>query len=101
MKKVVTLAVIGIVWVQTAFAVLSGFYESLVELKTMLNDSRFAETFQTADTIQRIETIDSGFVVQTRDKEMKVDVIYQPQTHPGKQQFDLRFHRPTQIDTTR
>jgi hypothetical protein len=91
MKKIAFLAFFGLMC-QTAEGVLPPFYESVAEIKAILNDPQLGEKM--GYPIERIQRNESGYIVVTRDKSIQVDVVYR-HNGIGPAKFQLQFHEPT------
>lgn len=83
----------------SAFAVLPPLYHSSAEIKRILEDKRFGEKLASGELVLDIKKVEGGWLVTTQSHEMKVNVIYLPNTMPGPAQFDLDFQDPVEINS--
>jgi hypothetical protein len=80
---------LGIISVEAA---LPPFYQSLNEYRALLNSPELAKKLGSVESIQEIQRTDSGFIITTTKHTMDVDIIFDPQNHPGPAQFHFFFH---------
>lgn len=95
MCKIKALAFLGLSMIalsQNAYAILSPLNQSLVEINTLINSPEMADAFASGEAIQEIRHIERGYVVRSQNKEIFVEVVYQPSTRPGPAVFQLHFH---------
>lgn len=73
-------------------AALPPFYQSLNEYKALLNSEELAQKLGSAESLRNIERTESGFQIKTTRYILIVDVIHDPQEHPGPIPFHFNFH---------
>lgn len=79
-------------------AALPPLYETLKEYKALLDSPQLTENLVSADAIENIQRDNYGFLIKTNKHTMKVDVVYDPQTHPGPSKFHFVFHKAESLD---
>ncbi len=77
-----------------AFAILPPFYHTTREIKTILDDPALHEKLGSAQMIQDIIKVDSGYVIITQDYFLQVAVEYQHSGKVGPGEFVLHFAEP-------
>jgi hypothetical protein len=97
MKKMIFLFLASVSICQTAFAALPPFAQNLREVEAILTNEQLTEQLGYAQPLDEIKKVDGGYVIITSGKELRVDVIYKPQSMPGPAKFDLKFHAATPI----
>ena len=65
MKKIITLALTLLAIQGSAFAALPPLYQSLTELKTIINDERLGQYLQSGDLITDIRKVNDGYLIET------------------------------------
>jgi len=78
-------------------AALPPLYESLNEYKSLLNNPELAEKIGSGEPIKNIKRTENGFLVTGNRFTLNVDLIFEPQNHPGPSKFHFIFHDPEQI----
>lgn len=73
-------------------AALPPLYATLNEYKSLLNDQELADKLGSAESIRDIKRTESGFIVTGNRYSLHVDLIYEPQNHPGPAKFHFVFH---------
>lgn len=73
-------------------AALSPFYESLSEYQSLLKSQELTNKLGSAEGIRDIKRTDKGFIITTYQSTLNVDLIYDPQEHPGPAKFHFVFH---------
>lgn len=96
MKKCLFTCLLSMLLAQSGFALLSPLSESLVELKTLLEDPRLQKSFGEGEAVQSIERTNEGYLVQTNKSKLNVDLIYRPMNRIGPQQFEFHFNATEQ-----
>ena len=91
MNKLLSSLVVFLACTASVSAALPPLAQSIAELKALLMNEEVASSLGMAESIQRIEKTDSGYLVTTRSKELAVDVIYLPAQNIGPLKFDLKF----------
>lgn len=79
--------------VQTATAALPPLWQSVNEIKTILDDPRFGTELESGELILKIKKTDEGWLIVTNRHRLYVKVIEQPQTRPGPAKFTLEFQK--------
>lgn len=79
-------------------AALPPLYETLKEYQALLASPQITEKLVSADAIQDIQRDSYGFLIKTNKHNLKVDVVYEPQNHPGPSKFHFVFHDAEAID---
>lgn len=77
-----------------AEGVLPPLYNSIEEIKTILEDERLVDALTSGQSIVSIKRVDKGYEIQTPKYLLEVDVTYLPQTMPGPGKFSLNFQEP-------
>lgn len=75
-----------------AFALLSPFQQSVIELKTLLDSPDLTQNLPSTEWIKDIRRLENSFILVTTNHRMVVDVIYLPRQGPGPQKFKLYFN---------
>lgn len=78
-----------------AFAVLPPFYHVTNEIKAILDDPMLHEKLGSAQMIQEIKRVDSGYLITTQDYSLQVSVEYVPTELIGTGKFVLHFAEPS------
>lgn len=98
MKKMMMLAAISLTFTMNAFAALPPFYESLIEISSILKDQQLAEKLSSGEPIVEIKKNDQGFLITTSQHKLQVNVVYEKQNMPGPAKFTLQFQNPEALD---
>ena len=93
MKKIITLALTLLAIQGSAFAVLPPLYQSLTELKTIINDERLGQYLQSGDLITDIRKVNDGYLIETNRGQLLAKVVYQPNNMPGPARFKIEFEQ--------
>jgi hypothetical protein len=96
MKKMLFVCALGLS-VQV-FGALPPLYQSVAELKAILEDKRLGEQLNSAQVIQQIMRIEGGYDIRTQDYVLQIDVRALPSTRPGPQRFELHFNDATSLN---
>ncbi|OGN63792.1 MAG: hypothetical protein A3E80_06725 [Chlamydiae bacterium RIFCSPHIGHO2_12_FULL_49_9] len=75
-------------------AVLPPFYESVREIQALLSDSRLHERLGSAETIEGIARTEMGYLIETGNYRLEVEMEYLPAGRPGPAKFRFDFHEP-------
>lgn len=73
-------------------AALPPLYESLVEYKSLLSSRELVDKFGSTEGILDIKRTDKGFVITGYKNTLLIDLVYDPQEHPGPAKFHFVFH---------
>ncbi len=93
MKKLIALSFLCLSLTFQVSAALSPYYQSVREYETLLQDPKLAEALGQGEEISTIQRDSSGFVVSSSKKTVRVNVVYDPQDHPGPRKFHFEgFH---------
>jgi len=103
MKKISKIIFLGILFCLStaAFhveALLPPVYESTREYKALITNRELTTQLGSAEMIRDIKRDETGFTVTGLHHTLKVDVVYDPISHPGPAQFHLVFHKPVEIE---
>lgn len=98
MKKFALLLGSCLIMSISAEAALPPVYESVKELRTLLDSPQLTDQLGSGEAIQSITRDDKGFIVKSTKYTLKVDVIYDPVNHPGPAKFHLKFHNVEKSD---
>jgi len=79
-------------------ALLPPVYESVSEFKALITSQELTIQMGSGEMIRDILRDDKGFVVTGLRHTLKVDVVYDPISHPGPAKFHLVFHQPDEIE---
>jgi len=90
MKKIFIILLALLMPIQ-AFALLPPLNQSIVEIETILSDETLTQRLR-PNAIEEIMHFDKGYLIQTKEQQLFVEVIYEPATRPGAQKFRLVFH---------
>lgn len=93
MKKLLVALILSCVVV--AEGVLPPLYNSIEEIKTILEDERLADALTSGQAIVSIKRNEAGYEIQTPKYLLEVGVTYLPQAMPGPAKFSLTFQEPT------
>lgn len=85
--------VAGLMSITSVFAALPPLYQSVKELKAILEDPELANELTSGEVIESIEKNESGYEVRSNRSHLQIDVHYKPQSMPGPVAFDLQFHK--------
>ncbi len=99
MKKVCICALFLLTVVQSGFAALPPFYESLAEITTILKDNQLADRLGSGEMITSIVKNDQGYLITGVKYKIQVNVIFQKNDKIGPAKFQLRFEEPTSISS--
>lgn len=92
MKTLILSTLFACFTVSYASAALPPVYQSLKEFRALLDSPTLAQDLGSGESIRSIVRDDKGFIIKTTRYTLKVDVIYDPQDHPGPAKFHLSFH---------
>jgi hypothetical protein len=83
----------------SGFAVLPPLAQSTREIKALLSDAQFYESFGSAQMIREIVRNEGGYLVTTQDYAMQVDVQYirDDSKRCGPARFEFKFQPPYPI----
>lgn len=73
-------------------AVLPPLYEGAKEIRAMLKNRELDQKLESGEVITTIQKNEKGYEIITNKHRVQVDVIYQPNAHPGPARFELQFH---------
>lgn len=94
MKKLWAALLVFVFISNSSYALLPPLYTSLEEYRQLINSKELSAKLGSGQAIQSIERVENGFVIQTPRYTLHVDVIHEPQEHPGPARFHLEFHAP-------
>jgi len=98
MKKTFFGACLGaIVYIASINALLPPFYESVKEYKALLDSPELSNYISAGEAIEVIERKQNVFFIRANKKNLKVDIVYDPQNHPGPAKFHFVFHPPEEF----
>lgn len=80
-----------------SYAALPPLYNSLAELKAILEDKQLEESLTSGQAIVALKRVDDGYVIETPKYTLKVNVTYLPQAMPGPGKFKLLFQKPVPL----
>lgn len=75
-------------------AILPPLYESLKEIKSIVNSPDLTARLQSGELITKIERNDAGFEITTNQHTLQIDVEYIPTGRIGPAEYKLFFHEP-------
>lgn len=73
-------------------AVLPPFYQSVTEYEKLLKDPQLEKALGSGQIIEGIDRTESGFVIKGNRSEVHVQIVYEPQNHPGPAKFHFIFN---------
>ena len=77
-----------------AIALLAPLNQSVAEMQALVSNPQLTANVPSSEQIVDVVRTPQGYLVLTTNYLMMVDVVYQPQTMPGPQKFDLVFRKP-------
>lgn len=81
--------------VQTVSAALPPLWQSVNEIKAILDDPELGVKLASGEMILKIKRSEEGWSIVTSRHYLAVRVIPQPQTMPGPAKFKLEFEEPS------
>lgn len=78
-------------------AALPPLYESLSEYKSLLGSEELSNKLGSAEGIQDVKRTEKGFRISTMKYHLDVDIVFEPQSHPGPAKFHFIFHDPVPL----
>lgn len=78
----------------SAQAALPPLYESLAELKSVINNPQLTKKLVSGELITKIEKNDQGFLISTNKHTLQAYIDYLPATRPGPAHYKVRFGDP-------
>lgn len=95
MKKIITILTLGLIFAafQPSYAILAPFNQSVIEIRAILSSNELS-ALKTGYPIINIHRNDTGYILETEQETMQVELIIKPTKRVGPVQFDLKFHPP-------
>lgn len=92
--KTSALFVAGLVFCsQPAFALLPPLFESIAQIKAILDAPELKIELQSGDVIESISRNESGWEIQTNKRELQIEVVSLPLKQPGPGQYEIHFQK--------
>lgn len=83
---------------QPVFAALPPLYQSLAEIKAIVNSNEMGNTFPSSQVVRSIHKEEDGsYLILTDQMQVKVEIQYLPSAHPGPLKFRLIFGEPESL----
>ncbi|MBN9378960.1 MAG: hypothetical protein J0H93_11340 [Chlamydiales bacterium] len=79
------------------FAALPPIFEDIAEIKAILDDQKFINLLDSADSIKEISKKENGYLVKTNKLEIFARIIYKPIPRPGPLSFDIVIEAPKEV----
>ena len=98
MKKIFGLVLAASALSYSLQAALPPLYESLSEYKSLLGDEELSNKLGSAEGIQDVKRTEKGFRITTKKYNLDVDIVFEPQSHPGPAKFHFVFHDPVPLN---
>ncbi len=76
------------------FGALPPLYQSLKELKAVLESPELSNKLTSADYIEEIRRTDEGFLIKTNKHTIQAKLVVEPQGMPGPTKFHVIFEEP-------
>lgn len=92
MKKIITVLFAALTLTSPISALLPPYYQSVAEIKMILEDKTLADKLGSGEQIILIKKIREGYLVLTTRQKVKVDVVFEKQEMPGPAKFHLVVH---------
>jgi hypothetical protein len=96
MKKLIFITALFL-YSHPGFAILSPLNQSIEEIQSIVQNTELQKYFPQDQPIIEVQRSNNGYLLRTRKLQMSVEIEYVPATRPGRQQFKIVFHEPTQI----
>lgn len=97
MRKIIFATMMFLASTQPAFAILSPFYESVVELNILLKDPRLYDNFGSGEPILGIQKNDKGYLITGNKLQMQVNLTYSENSGVGPVKFTMDFEKPESL----
>ncbi len=91
MKKIILTLIACCSLHGSASAALPPLWQSVAELKAILEDKKLGETLQSGEFITEIHHVESSWLIITNYNKLQIQVIYNEAKMPGPAQFSLEF----------
>lgn len=88
---------ISLFFSSSLFCALPPLAQSSKEIQELLADSRLYSLLKSSDIIKEVIRTEEGYVILTKDRLLRVDIEYLPQSGPGPRKFEFHFHMPILI----
>lgn len=99
MKKFLFVTVAFLATSQACFALLSPLSQSIVEYRDLINNPELGKFLNQGETILDIKKVDRGYIITTNRSELFVDLVFNPSSGPGPQNFRLHFNKPRPLNS--
>lgn len=73
-------------------------YQSIKEYKALIESPELSQQLGSGEGITEIQRSGNGFLVKSFHKTLQVDVVFDPQDHPGPAKFHLVFHSASPVE---
>lgn len=94
MKKFMVLFSLSLFLGSSLSAALPPLYQSLAEIKSIVEDKKLGVLLQSGAPITSILKTDTGYLITTSQQELEANVIYERMAHPGPAKFHIEFQSP-------
>lgn len=91
MKKATLIALTLLTLVTPLFAQLTPYYQSIQEIKAILDDARLEKLLGPGQMIQEIVKNENGYTIKATNSELKIKVHYQYFEKIGAAEFTIEF----------
>lgn len=82
---------------QPAFGLLPPLFQSVREIEAIVSSEDLKVKIPPSQPIHALTKVEKGYILETQDYQMAIDVVYKQQATPGPMQFELIFKEPTRV----
>ncbi len=93
MKKLTFIAIVSLLAVTGLFAETT-FEQRSKEIKSIVTNSKLSQLLTKGELIQQVTKTNKGYIIQTQNYKLNVDIVYGPSSRIGRSEFSIFFHEP-------